>query len=47
MDEDNIPIPTIRKERKYDQSHAGMILRVRRYFEEELRRGHRINLKNS
>ena len=45
MEEDDFPVPTIRKERKYDQSHAAMILRVRRYFEEELRTGHRINLK--
>ena len=40
-----LPGSTIRKERKYDQSHAAMILHVRRYFEQELSTGHRINLK--
>ena len=44
-EDDNFPVPTIRKERKYDQSHAAMILRVRRYFEQELRAGQRIKLK--
>ena len=45
MDEDNIPNPTIRNEQKYDQSNIEMILRVRKYFDEELRRYYRINLR--
>ena len=44
MEEDNLPVPTIRKELKYDQSHDAMILLVRRYFEQELRTEHRTNL---
>ena len=43
MEEENLPVPTIRKQRKNDQSHAAMILRVRRYFEQELRTGHLID----
>ena len=45
MEKDNLPVLNIREERKYEQSHVAMILRVRTYFEEELRTGHRIKLK--
>lgn len=45
MIEDNLPIPTILKERKYNLSNSAMVLRVKRYFEQELRTGHRIKLK--
>ena len=45
MQEESFPVPTIRKERKYDQSHGAMILRMRKHFELELKTGHNINLK--
>ena len=45
MKDDNFPITASRKEGKYDQSLAAMILCVKRYFELESSTGRRINLK--